>query len=138
MASLCNLQTLKLNQHRYLCKLPEGISELVSLRHFEIDNYSKFTPEGIPEGLGRLNSLAFFVWGEDGYKIGEVGNLNLLRGNVGIRNLARVADRDKATSAELMKKQCLHTLILNCESKRKGEWTDQIGDDEVRRIEGVL
>lgn len=60
-----------------------------------------------------------------------------LRGNLEIRNLEKVTDRDEATSAELMKKQYLHSLILNCECKRKREWR-VIGDDEVRRMEGVF
>ncbi|XXG50870.1 hypothetical protein AAC387_Pa02g4774 [Persea americana] len=81
LVNLSDLQTLKLKS-LYLCKILEGISKLVSLRHFEIDNHGMAIPNCIPKRLGQLISLRtlreFYVLGEDGYKIGQLGNLNLL------------------------------------------------------------
>ncbi|KAF9611763.1 hypothetical protein IFM89_034946 [Coptis chinensis] len=92
--SLVNLQTLKLNGCYNLCKLPEGIGELSNLRHLEVEDTSslKYYPRGVIERLRQLRTLSKFVVrdGSEGSMIGELENLNFLKGRLTIEGLRHV------------------------------------------------
>ncbi|RWR74892.1 putative disease resistance protein RGA1 [Cinnamomum micranthum f. kanehirae] len=142
VTDLCNLQTLKLNGCYSLCVLPSGMSKMVKLRHLEIEDTDDFT--FLPSGLGRLSSLrtlSKFTVGDEknrGCKIGELRNLNLLRGNLQIKNLEKlIINPDEAREAELDKKCHLQGLILECNRKTKEEW-GMLGEVEMEKMERVF
>ncbi|RWR73628.1 putative disease resistance protein RGA3 [Cinnamomum micranthum f. kanehirae] len=113
VTDLCNLQTLKLNSCKRLCMLPSGMSKMVQLRHLEIEGTKDRM--FLPNGLGNLTTLRtlskFPVSDENrGCKIGDLKNLNLLRGELTILNLERVLNVNEAREAQLNKKSYLQTL----------------------------
>ncbi|RWR74891.1 putative disease resistance protein RGA3 [Cinnamomum micranthum f. kanehirae] len=142
MTDLCNLQTLKLNRCRSLSLLPSGMSKMVKLRHLEIEDTDDLT--FLPSGLGRLSSLrtlSKFTVGDEknrGCKIGELKNLNLLRGGLRIQNLEKVIiNPDETREAELDKKCHLQVLILDCNDKTEEEW-GMLGEGEMEKMERVF
>ncbi|KAL0010296.1 hypothetical protein SO802_005404 [Lithocarpus litseifolius] len=130
MCNLCNLQTLNISNCRNITKLPQGMGKLMKLRHLLIDNCSKLT-EPFPKGIGRLNYLRtlekFIIGGIDdskGCKLGELKNLNHLKGSLMIEGLKNVTDVQEAENAPLKDKKHLRELRL---------WFDK----EVEEIESV-
>ncbi|XXG48303.1 hypothetical protein AAC387_Pa02g2794 [Persea americana] len=140
VTDLCNLQTLKLNYCTWLRMLPSGMSKMVQLRHLEIKSTWDLT--FLPNGLGNLTTLrtlSKFPVGDEngGCKIGELKNLNLLRGALRIENLERVLNVNEAREAQLNKKSYLQTLCLHYKRKTDEEWR-MSGDVEMERMEGVF
>ncbi|KAJ8619773.1 hypothetical protein MRB53_028302 [Persea americana] len=140
VTNLCNLQTLKLNGCERLCVLPSGMGKMVKLRHLEIE--MTFNLTFLPNGLGNLTTLRTlckFPVGDEkrDCKIGELKNLNLLRGELRIENLERVMNVNEAREAELNKKSYLQTLYFNYKDKTDEEWR-MSGDGEMERMEGVF
>ncbi|KAF9610065.1 hypothetical protein IFM89_019905 [Coptis chinensis] len=116
--SLVNLQTLKLNSCYGLRKLPEGIGELSNLRHLEVEYTGdlKYYPRGGIERLSQLRTLSKFVVSDGSSKgsvIGELGNLNFLKGRLVITRLRNVKSVNEAKEAELQKKKNISGLVLN-------------------------
>ncbi|KAF9610009.1 hypothetical protein IFM89_019649 [Coptis chinensis] len=143
--SLVNLQTLKLNRCRRLRKLPEGIEELSNLRHLEVEDtdYINYYPRGGIERLSQLQTLSKFVVSDGSSKgsvIGELGNLNFLKGSLSITGLMHVKSVNEAKHAELQKKKNISTLRLYF--RVSDVYGPDIGhvssEEEIRRIEGVL
>ncbi|KAF9611699.1 hypothetical protein IFM89_034882 [Coptis chinensis] len=138
--SLVNLQTLKLNYCQYFCKLPEGIGELSNLRHLEVEQtYSlNYYPRGGIERLRQLRTLSKFVVrdGSKGSVIGELGNLNFLKGSLYITGLRHVKNVNEAKHAELQKKKNISKLVLNFEETEQDE--DVSSEEYILRMEGVL
>ncbi|KAF9611710.1 hypothetical protein IFM89_034893, partial [Coptis chinensis] len=121
--SLVNLQTLKLNWCRSLCRLPEGIGELSNLRHLEakVTSSLKYYPRGGIERLSQLRTLNKFVVSDGSSKgsvIGELGNLNFLKGRLSITGLRHVKSVNEAKHAELQKKKNITGLQFNLEYER--------------------
>ncbi|RWR73632.1 putative disease resistance protein RGA1 [Cinnamomum micranthum f. kanehirae] len=140
VTDLCNLLTLKLNSCERLCMLPSGMSKMVQLRHLEIEVTPNLT--FLPNGLGNLSNLRtlskFPVSDENrGCKIGELKNLNLLRGELMIENLERVLNVNEAREAQLNKKSYLQTLHFDYKIKTEEEWR-MLGDGEMERMDGVF
>ncbi|XXG50914.1 hypothetical protein AAC387_Pa02g4809 [Persea americana] len=141
VTDLCNLQTLKLNYCNRLRLLPSGISKMVKLRHLEIEETDDLA--FLPSGLGMLSSLRtlikFPVGDENnrGCKIGELENLNLLRGMLQIQNLEKVINPVEAREAKLDKKCHLQTLILKCNDKTEEEW-GMLAEGEMEKMERVF
>lgn len=139
VGDLCNLQTLSLVGCADLLKLPKGLSKLVSLRHLEIEQTDELNHT--PKGIGRLASLRtlskFVVGDEDGCDIEELGPLNLLTGELQIKNLERVRSKKEANLAKLWKKQSIQALTFLCEQKTEDEWL-MIREDEMQRVESVF
>ncbi|XP_057781436.1 putative disease resistance protein RGA4 isoform X2 [Salvia miltiorrhiza] len=106
--------------------LPSTIKYLINLRHLYINEYS--TVE-LPMGIGRLTSLqtlnCFPVGDENGCKIEELGSLINLKGELEIRNLERVHDKEEAGKANLFKKSKILTLCLKWNGSREGETNDE-------------
>ncbi|XP_030962972.1 putative disease resistance RPP13-like protein 1 isoform X2 [Quercus lobata] len=117
--SLYNLQTLLLKGCRYLIKLPEKIGNLVDLRHLDIKGARliKEMPVGIKE-LKNLQTLSNFVVGKDtGSKIGDLMNLESLKGTLCISHLENVLDVEDASRANLLGKKNLNVLVMKWESE---------------------
>ncbi|PIA40633.1 hypothetical protein AQUCO_02400001v1, partial [Aquilegia coerulea] len=138
LGKLCNLQTLKLNDCCDLCKLPNGIGKLSNLRH--IENDGTFKLKYFPKGIERLNCLRtlsrFVVNGATGgCRIGELGNLIHLGGDLKIKGLWQVENMIEAKQAGLQEKKNLDSLLLDFEGGG-GEFTSAAEDRE--KMEGVL
>ncbi|GLU14907.1 hypothetical protein SLE2022_314480 [Rubroshorea leprosula] len=107
---LYSLQTLKLIYCYHLQKLPDGVENLISLRHFYFDN-----DKLMPRNIGRLTSLQtlslFAVGKEEGYHIEELGCLSQLRA-LRICNLEFVKSKSEATKANMEQKTKLYELRL--------------------------
>ncbi|GLT32415.1 hypothetical protein SLA2020_070850 [Shorea laevis] len=108
---LYNLQTLKLMYCSRLQKLPDGMENLISLRHFYFSN-----DKLMPRNIGRLTSLQtlslFAVGKEEGYHIEELGCLSQLGGALSICNLEFVKSKSEATKANMEQKTKLYELRL--------------------------
>ncbi|RVW83198.1 putative disease resistance protein RGA4 [Vitis vinifera] len=115
ICDLYNLQTLILSD--LLITLPQGMRKLINLRHLEWEGSRVLM---LPKGIGRLTSLrtltGFPIIGDyfrrDVCKIGELKNLNSLRGGLVISGIAYVKDAEEAGEAELKNKKHLHHLEL--------------------------
>ncbi|KAJ9692780.1 hypothetical protein PVL29_011731 [Vitis rotundifolia] len=116
ICDLYNLQTLNIQQCSRLQKLPEAMGKLINLRHLENSRISDL--KGLPKGIGRLSSLqtldVFIVssHGNDECQIGDLRNLNNLRGGLFIKGLDEVKDAGEAEKAELKNKVHLQDLTL--------------------------
>ena len=116
-SSLYNLQTLLLKGCSRLTKLPVKIGNLVNLRHLDITNADsiKEMPMGIEE-LKNLQTLSNFIVGKDtGSKIGDLLNLEFLRGRLCISSLENVLDVEEARKANLNGKKGLDALVMKWE-----------------------
>ncbi|XP_050280356.1 putative disease resistance RPP13-like protein 1 [Quercus robur] len=111
---LYNLQTLMLKGCHKLTKLPEKIRDLVNLRYLDITdtNLIREMPMGI-EKLKNLHTLSNFVVGKDsGSKIGDLMNLEFLRGRLCISSLENVLDVEDARRVNLNGKKNLDALVI--------------------------
>nr|XP_023894798.1 putative disease resistance protein At3g14460 [Quercus suber] len=118
-SSLYNLQTLILKYCGRLTKLPEKIGNLVNLRHLDIEGayLIKEMPMGIKE-LKNLQTLSNFVVGKDtASKIGDLMNLESLKGALCISHLENVLDVEDARRANLLGKKNLNVLVMKWESE---------------------
>ncbi|XP_050284684.1 putative disease resistance RPP13-like protein 1 isoform X3 [Quercus robur] len=118
-SSLYNLQTLILKYCYYLTKLPEKIGNLVNLRHLDIEgaHLIKEMPMGIKE-LKNLQTLSDFVVGKDtASKIGDLMNLESLKGTLCISHLENVLEVEDARRANLLGKKNLNVLVMKWESE---------------------
>ncbi|KAK4595277.1 hypothetical protein RGQ29_013637 [Quercus rubra] len=121
IGNLYNLQILKIIiDGSNLQKLPQGMSKLINLRHFNLSsrNGDCCSDVKFPRGFGRLTSLRtlddFNVNGKgdnERCKLGELKNLNHLK-TLSISGLGREVDECEAMNAQLKKKINLHTLKL--------------------------
>lgn len=112
--SLHHLQTIKLRGCVHFLQLPKGMKKLINLRHIDLDIIRQL--RAMPPYLGNLTNLqslsAFLVGREEGYRIGELKNLNDLRGVLRISRLENVSNKDEAEEAALIDKNCLQRLEL--------------------------
>ncbi|XP_028120531.1 putative disease resistance protein RGA1 [Camellia sinensis] len=135
ICKLQNLQTLKLSYCLDFRRLPVDIRKLVSLRHLEIEgcNDLSYMPFGLGE-LTCLQTLPIFIVGKDSSiskaigGIGELNNLNHLRGGLQIKHLENARNRTsrlkELKGANLKEKKFIQKLTL--------EWTgDKDGVDYV-------
>ncbi|KAK8332890.1 hypothetical protein V6Z12_A10G168500 [Gossypium hirsutum] len=103
------LETLRLLSCEMLKKLPEGMKNLVNLRHLYISH-----GRHVPIGIGCLISLqtlpVFHVGTERGTGIGELGFLVELGGELVIEGLENVIDKEEARGAKMWEKKKLHKL----------------------------
>ncbi|XP_043694606.1 putative disease resistance protein RGA3 [Telopea speciosissima] len=114
--NLHNLHILNLHRCNYLYKLPKGIGRLVNLIDLDLTECSRLSY--LPEGIGRLSRLCglsdFIIGGGvergRGCKIGELKDLNFLRGSLRIIGVGRVENGNEAKMACLQNKQHLRAL----------------------------
>ncbi|XP_030964872.1 putative disease resistance protein RGA3 [Quercus lobata] len=134
--NLCNLQTLKIENHGCFKKLPQGMSKQINLRHliFNDDIYSNLVvfPKGIGKLIG-LRTLSEFNIGDkndrEGCKLGELKNLNQLRGTLKIYGMGNVVNVDEAHNAQLKDKIHLRGLVLMFEGLGFDEGEERMEND---------
>ncbi|KAK8364840.1 hypothetical protein V6Z11_A02G010300 [Gossypium hirsutum] len=107
ISQLYHLQTLRLSG--YEGHMPEGMENLVNLRHLYIGHYRT-----VPYKIGCLTNLQtspiFRVGTERGSRIGELGGLVEFGGELVIFNLQNVRNEGEAREAKLLEKKKLHEL----------------------------
>ncbi|XP_062015576.1 uncharacterized protein LOC133732124 isoform X2 [Rosa rugosa] len=112
--SLHNLQTIKLRGCIHFVQLPKGTKKLKKLRHIDLDIIRQL--DSMPAHLGNLSNLqtlpAFLVGRDDGCRVGELKNLNDLKGSFNISRLENVLSKEEAEEAALIEKKCIHRLEL--------------------------
>ncbi|XP_042489022.1 putative disease resistance protein RGA3 [Macadamia integrifolia] len=114
LTSLYNLQVLELSACRNLFKLPDGIGRMVNLLNLDLTETLRLSY--LPEGFGRLSRLCglsdFIVGGVKGggCKLGELKDLNFLKGSLRIKGLGRVEDENEAKMACLVNKHHLRAV----------------------------
>ncbi|PWA52538.1 Disease resistance protein [Artemisia annua] len=112
--NLQNLQTLIIESCLQLRELPKGLRYMRNLQRLDTSHCPalKHMPVGIKE-LTDLRRLQVFVVGkDDGARIGELGNLNLLGWNLRLSGLENVGGLRDAKSANLKDKTNLKSLKL--------------------------
>jgi hypothetical protein len=127
--TLCNLQTLILENCHYLKKLPSKLGNLVNLRHLNILNADKL--EGMPPQIGNLTSLQTLtnvIVGKDNCcALKELGSLLHLRGTLIISRLENAIESKDARDAMLIEKLDLSALCL--------EWSVNVDESKDRTSE---
>ncbi|GLT58324.1 hypothetical protein SLA2020_312250 [Shorea laevis] len=125
---LYSLQTLRFMYCFSIEKQPEGVENLVSLRHIYFSEKSC-----VPLKIGRLKDLQtlqlFVVSLQEGSRIEELGCLSQLGGELRICDLEHVENYSEAEKAKLSEKIELHKLRL--------EWADR-NTEECNHDEDVL
>lgn len=115
---LSNLQTLKLDGCLSLVRLPYCTNELIELRHLVLDVFRQL--QSMPMGIGNLTKLqtprAFLVGEDDGCRIGELKNMNKLKGSFRLLHLENVLTKEEAVEARLCNKHDLKKVEL--------QWSD--------------
>ena len=140
LCNLCNWQTLNIDNDEYFKKLPQGMGKLINLRQLRFEtNYFGWYKLKFPKGIGKLICLRtlsdFNIGGKDdkeGCKLGELKNLNQLRGSFKMHGLGNVVDIGEAQNAELKKKIRLHDLKLDFWIEGQ---TEEQGEESRRRME---
>ncbi|XP_072966173.1 uncharacterized protein [Typha angustifolia] len=111
LGRLYYLQTLCTPYHATTS--PRSLKNLINLRHFNGDSKALTS---LPD-IGRLTSLQtlakFHVKKKKGYNIGQLKNLNEIRGSLSISYLENIEGKDKAIEANLKNKKYLESLELN-------------------------
>ncbi|MFS7933314.1 putative virus X resistance protein-like, coiled-coil [Helianthus anomalus] len=143
---LQNLQMLLLKSCDDLEKLPRGLRYMRNLQRLDItDCYSLVhLPRGIKE-LSSLRTLSFFPLRKSIFpflnksvaKIGELGSLNLLEGNLEIAGLVFVGGLSEAKSANLKCKTNLSYLALYWSEKAFSSRIQQMFTHDEEVLEGL-
>ncbi|KAL0404755.1 UNVERIFIED_CONTAM: putative disease resistance protein RGA4 [Sesamum radiatum] len=114
MDSLCNLETLILLGCLNLCGLPKCMYKLIKLQHLVLDIVQQL--QSMPIGMGKLTNLqtlrAFLVGTKDGNRVGELRNMNKLKGSLCILKLENILNVEEARNARLCDKLHLTKLEL--------------------------
>ncbi|KAF3952751.1 hypothetical protein CMV_021721 [Castanea mollissima] len=118
--NLCNLQTLNIEDANHFKKLPQEMSKLINLRHLIFHDYFSRHNVVFPKGIGKLiglRTLSIFNISDkdhrEGCKLGDLKNLNQLRGTLRINGMANVVNVDEAQNAQLKDKIHLCRLELS-------------------------
>ncbi|KAL0009473.1 hypothetical protein SO802_010975 [Lithocarpus litseifolius] len=124
--NLCNLQSLNIENKEYFEKLPQEMSKLINLRHLIFYNTDTYYRKKLilPKGIGKLTglrTLSIFNIGDkddgEGGKLGELQNLNQLRGTLRICGMEKMVNVDEAQNAQLEDKKHLRELVLLFETQ---------------------
>ncbi|CDP21998.1 unnamed protein product, partial [Coffea canephora] len=130
ICDLWNLQILNLNDCFKLRSLPKGMRFLRNLRHLCLQGCRSLTH--MPSGIGKLiclRTLSMVVLSDKkGFRLSELRDLNMLRGELSIEHLERIKDKKDAEEACLIRKQSLSRLYLEWDSERMFQ---RYNDEEV-------
>ncbi|KAJ0735484.1 putative virus X resistance protein-like, coiled-coil [Helianthus annuus] len=136
----------KLTSLRGLEKLPRGLRYMRNLQRLDINYCSSLIqlPRGIKE-LSSLRTLPFFPLHKSIFpflnksvaKIGELGSLNLLEGNLMITGLAFVGSLSEAKSANLKCKTNLSDLTLDWSENAFERRRQQMFTHDEEVLEGL-
>ncbi|XP_039822560.1 uncharacterized protein LOC120684742 [Panicum virgatum] len=137
ITTIDTLECINLEECFELVELPKGIGNLKRLAVLNIKGCSKLRcmPSGIGQ-LTRLTQLGLFVvgCGRDDARISELENLDMLSGELEIRNLKYVKDPCDTEKACLKQKNGIKNLVL--------DWSLSEGEEElasdVEQEQGVL
>ncbi|CDP22100.1 unnamed protein product, partial [Coffea canephora] len=134
LCKLYNLQTLTMRDGVLQGGFPKRMSDLISLRHLNYDDYRAELKMPAQMGLLTcLQTLEFFnVSQERGRGIEELGTLKYLKGWLRIRNLGLVKGKEAAKQAKLFEKPDLSCLVFKWES---GDRESDNRDEDV--LEGL-
>ncbi|KAH0720762.1 hypothetical protein KY290_005739 [Solanum tuberosum] len=109
ICKLYNLQTFRVNDCYSLKELPYEMGNMISLRHIYCYSRSQ-----LPLNMGQLTCLQtlqyFNVGLEKGRRIGELGCLKNLRGELTINELELVCSIEEARTAYLQEKSIIYKL----------------------------
>ncbi|MQM21189.1 hypothetical protein Taro_054223 [Colocasia esculenta] len=127
VGTLYHLQTLDLQKYCSLSELPNSLSNLVNLRHLIGLIHCVY-----PVGIGKLTNLhtmsVFLVSPRDNCaELGELKDMNNIRGEFSIEDLHNLTDVNEAKKARLDKKSNISSLRLMWDRKA----TSSSIDDEV-------
>ncbi|XP_010939921.2 disease resistance protein RGA2 [Elaeis guineensis] len=135
LSKLHNLQNLRLEDSWKLHTLPNGVTNLINLRHLEVDGGDKVYEIA---GIGKLTSLQklkkFRISGETGREIGQLKDLNELQGKLSISGLENVASGNEAGEVKLHEKHYIDGLNLEWCSRRLDMIESKL-DEEI--LEGL-
>uniref|UniRef100_A0A3Q7ERQ1 Uncharacterized protein n=1 Tax=Solanum lycopersicum TaxID=4081 RepID=A0A3Q7ERQ1_SOLLC len=113
ICNLSNLQTLNLSFCGNLMELPFGLANITGLRHLNIVGCNGLTR--LPAGLGnlvQLQTLPLYIVGKGiGESISEISSPHI-RGELSIRGLENIRDKEEAALANLRAKKYVELLRL--------------------------
>ncbi|KAG5625332.1 hypothetical protein H5410_010550 [Solanum commersonii] len=113
ICNLFNLQTLNLSFCGNLMELPFGLANITGLRHLNIVGCNGLTR--LPAGLGnlvQLQTLPLYIVGKGiGESISEISSPHI-RGELSIRGLENIRDKEEATLANMRAKKYVELLRL--------------------------
>ena len=136
VCNLCNLQTLKIENYVFFEKLPQGMSKQINLRHLIFSDRFNSNYVVFPKGIGKLiglRTLREFNIGDkndrEGCKLGELKNLNQLRGSLKIYGMENVVNVDEDHNAQLKDKIHLRELELIFDERAFDEREERMEND---------
>ncbi|KAJ9685229.1 hypothetical protein PVL29_017308 [Vitis rotundifolia] len=125
---LCNLQTMMLRECLELDELPSNMGKLINLRYLDIHGCRSLR-EMSSHGIDRLKSLQrltqFIVGQNNGFRIGELGELSDIRGKLYISNMENVVSVIDASRANMKDKSYLDELVF--------DWGDECTNGVTQR-----
>ncbi|MQL95885.1 hypothetical protein Taro_028555 [Colocasia esculenta] len=121
VGSVYHLQTLDVGR---VSELPDSMSNLINLRHLNSSSIIKY-----PVGIGKLTDLqtvpGFHVSPEHNHaKLGELKDMNNIRGQFAIKGLENLADVNEAKKACLDKKRNISSLRLEWDLQATSSYID--------------
>ncbi|KAL6613910.1 hypothetical protein ACP70R_036180 [Stipagrostis hirtigluma subsp. patula] len=116
VSKLLHLQTFDIPKKCQLDRFPEGMHQLVCLRHLGVDAKYISTIRGIGSLLRLQGSIEFHVKRDEGQTLEELKDMTDLHGLLHIKNLENVQCMEEACNAKLSKKRHLKTLKLEWSS----------------------
>ncbi|KAJ8444391.1 hypothetical protein Cgig2_026595 [Carnegiea gigantea] len=126
---LPNLQTLKLRNCPRLLALPKAMRRVTTLQHLDLGTLCDLC--SMPPQMGSLTRLCtlsnFIVAREFGCGVGELKNLNNLKGRICLSRLENVGRVDEAKEAQLQYKKNITKLELRWTDS--SEWDNVEGDN---------
>ncbi|KAL5547543.1 hypothetical protein UlMin_002774 [Ulmus minor] len=146
ICTLYKLQILLLEDCRQLARLPAKFSALVDLRHLNISGtgLTEMPPQMC--NLRNLQTLTDFVLGEnDGWRMEELGELQLLEGRLRISGLKNIVDVGDVSKVNLKNKKLSELILLwggesnDMDSKKEREILEALQPHtnlEMLRIDG--
>ncbi|KAF7849781.1 hypothetical protein BT93_L0291 [Corymbia citriodora subsp. variegata] len=129
---LFNLEALILRGCPYLAGLPQGVEKLINLRYLDIRETRSL--QAMPKHIGNLVNLEilskFIVGKENGLRLNELKNLELLRGELLISELHNVGDVGDAKEANLLRKRGIDRLTM--------KWSEHLEDSRNAELESKV